>query len=159
VPLFDSGFRNGDAVPGPTDEAGPGTAEQAERRGSGTPAQAVGAAVGRLRVALAAEVAGRANHDGRSLPDPDDRLLKACVTTLLGGDFDADVIALFDTLLRHPNYHVPWDLLKNPPADERLIPGMFSVVDRTWAWQAETAGTWLEQFAGTPAYEAARTQN
>ena len=110
-------------------------------------------------VALAAEVAGRANHDGRSLPDPDDRLLKACVTTLLGGDFDADVIALFDTLLRHPNYHVPWDLLKNPPADERLIPGMFSVVDRAWAWQAETAGTWLEQFAGTPAYEAARTQN
>jgi hypothetical protein len=69
---------------------------------------------------------------------------------------DADVIALFDRMLRHSNYHVKWELLQNPPRDERLIGGMFQVLAEKWGWQEKTANEWLARFQGTPAYEAER---
>jgi hypothetical protein len=41
-------------------------------------------------------------------------------------------------MLRHSNFHVKWELLQEPPEDERLLPGMFLPGQR-WGWQEKTA--------------------
>jgi hypothetical protein len=69
---------------------------------------------------------------------------------------DDQVIALFDRMLRHPSYHVKWELLQDPPLDERLIAGMFHVLGERWGWQEETAKAWLKKFRGTALYELER---
>jgi hypothetical protein len=51
---------------------------------------------------------------------------------------------------------VKWELLQEPPRDERLLGGMFQVLGEKWGWQEKTAKQWLAQFQGTPAYEAER---
>jgi hypothetical protein len=102
------------------------------------------------------EVISRARPGGENLLDPDTRTLEAAVAVLRTGPFDDAVIALFDRMLRHSNYHVKWELLQKPPRDERLIAGMFHVLGEKWGWQAKTAKKWLARFRGTPAYEAGR---
>ena len=102
------------------------------------------------------DVISRARQGGESLLDPDTRVLEAAVPILRAGPLDPDVIALFDRMLRHPSYHVKWELLQNPPEDERLIGGMFHVLGERWGWQEKTAQRWLEAFQGTPAYDAER---
>ena len=76
------------------------------------------------------------------------------MTVLRAEPLDDDVIALFDRMLRHSNYHVKWELLLEPPRDERLIGGMFHVLGEKWGWQEKAAKKWLARFRGTPAYEA-----
>jgi hypothetical protein len=100
-------------------------------------------------------VIDRARDGGRNLLDPDSHLLEAAVAALRD-ELDDETIALFDRMLRHSNYHVKWELLQDPPVDDRLIGGMFHVVAEKWGWQEKTAKEWLRQFAGTPAYEEAR---
>jgi hypothetical protein len=102
------------------------------------------------------DVISRARAGGENLLDPDIRILEAAVPLLCDQPLDDDVVALFDRMLRHSNYHVKWELLQNPPHDERLIGGMFQVVSEKWGWQEKTAKSWLEAFAGTAAYEAER---
>jgi hypothetical protein len=51
---------------------------------------------------------------------------------------------------------VKWALVERVPADPRLLPGMFFVVEQGWDWQAKAARVWLSQFAGTAAFEQAR---
>lgn len=105
--------------------------------------------------ALVETVITRAPAAG-TLDGPDDELLNLCVRTLRGWPLDEDAITAFDAILRHPNSQVPRSLLTDPPADERLIAAMFAVADRGRGRQADMARQWLRQFAGTPAYEAAR---
>ena len=61
-----------------------------------------------------------------------------------------DMVALFDRMLRHSNYHVKWELLQEPPDDDRLIGGMFHVLAERWGWQERTAQEWLAQVGGAP---------
>jgi len=102
------------------------------------------------------DVISRARQGGENLLDPDTRVLEAAVPILRERPLDGDVIALFDRMLHHSNYHVKWELLQNPPHDERLIGGMFQVLAEKWGWQEKTAAEWLERFRGTAAYEAER---
>jgi hypothetical protein len=101
------------------------------------------------------EVISRARHGEQNLLDPDTRTLEAAVP-FLRRHLDDQVIALFDRMLRHPSYHVKWELLQEPPLDERLIAGMFHVLGERWAWQEETAKGWLANFRGTALYELER---
>ena len=101
------------------------------------------------------DVIERAPEGSRNLLDPDTHILEAAVHALRD-ELDDATIGLFDRMLRHSNYHVKWELLQDPPPDDRLIPGMFFVVGQRWGWQEKTAKEWLRQFAGTPAYEEAR---
>ena len=91
----------------------------------------------------------RARQGGANLLDPDTRILEAAVPVLRAGSSTTDVIALFDRMLRHSNYHVKWELLQAPPRDERLIGGMFHVLGERWGWQEKTAKEWLAHFQGT----------
>ena len=59
-------------------------------------------------------------------------------------------------MLRHPNYHVKWELMQDVPVDDRLIGGMFHVVGERWGWQEHVAKEWLTNFQGTPEYEVER---
>jgi hypothetical protein len=59
-------------------------------------------------------------------------------------------------MLRHSNFHVKWELLQAPPADPRLIGGMFHVLGERWGWQEKAAKEWLGHYQGTAAYEAER---
>lgn len=102
------------------------------------------------------DVMDRARSGGANLLDPDTRLLEHAVPWLLGGALDDDTIALFDRMLRHSNHHVKWELLQEPPDDERLLGGMFHVLAERWGWQENTARAWLRQFEGSDAYEVAR---
>lgn len=102
------------------------------------------------------DVISRARQGGANLLDPDTRILEAAVAVLREGELDADVIVLFDRMLRHSNFHVKWELLHAPPADARLIGGMFHVLGERWGWQEKAAKEWLAQFQGTAAYEAER---
>jgi hypothetical protein len=104
------------------------------------------------------EAITRARHGSANLLDPDTRLLEAAVEVLRGDPLDAEVVALFDRMLRHSNVHVKWELLKQPPEDERLIGGMFHVLGEKWGWQEKTARHWLARFQGTPTYEAERVR-
>ena len=101
------------------------------------------------------DVISRARQGGANLLDPDTRVLEIAVP-ILREHLDADVIALFDRMLRHSNFHVKWELLQAPPADERLIGGMFHVLGERWGWQEKAAKEWLGQFQGTPEYELER---
>lgn len=101
------------------------------------------------------DVISRARHGAQNLLDSDARVLEVAVP-FLRGDPDGQVIALFDRMLRHPNYHVKWELLNEPPLDERLITGMFHVLGEKWGWQETTAKEWLANFQGTPSYERER---
>lgn len=101
------------------------------------------------------DVISRARQGGANLLDPDTRLLEIAVP-ILREHLDSDVIALFDRMLRHSNFHVKWELLQAPPPDERLIGGMFHVLGERWGWQEKTAKEWLGQFQGTPEYELER---
>jgi hypothetical protein len=96
------------------------------------------------------DVISRARQGGANLLDPDTRILEAAVAVLREGELDADVIALFDRMLRHSNFHVKWELLQHPPADDRLIGGMSHVLGEHWGWQEKTAKEWLAQFQGPP---------
>ena len=78
---------------------------------------------------------GAARRGGANLLDPDIALLEAAVAALRTAPLDADVIALFDRMLRHSNFHVKWELLQDPPLDARLIGGMFHVLGEKWGWQ------------------------
>jgi hypothetical protein len=102
------------------------------------------------------DVISRARQGGANLLDPDTRILETAVPVLREGDLDADVIALFDRMLRHSNFHVKWELLQAPPADHRLIGGMFHVLGERWGWQEKTAKEWLANYHGTAAYDAER---
>ena len=62
------------------------------------------------------DVISRARQGGENLLDPDTRVLEAAVPVLRESPLDDDVIALFDRMLRHSNYHVKWELLQGPPA-------------------------------------------
>ncbi len=101
------------------------------------------------------EVISRARHGEQNLLDPDVRTLEAAVP-FLRRHLDDQVVALFDRMLRHPSYHVKWELLQDPPLDERLIAGMFHVLGERWDWQEETAREWLANFRGTALYELER---
>jgi hypothetical protein len=101
------------------------------------------------------DVVTRARHGAQNLLDPDTRTLEAGVL-FLRRHLSAQVIALFDRMLRHPNFHVKWELLQEPPIDERLIGGMFHVLGERWGWQEEAAKEWLKNFQGTPEYELER---
>jgi hypothetical protein len=101
------------------------------------------------------EVISRARHGEQNLLDPDVRTLEAAVP-FLRRHLDDQVVALFDRMLRHPSYHVKWELLQDPPLDERLMAGMFHVLGERWDWQEETARQWLANFRGTALYELER---
>jgi hypothetical protein len=101
------------------------------------------------------EVISRARHGEQNLLDPDARTLEAAVP-FLRRHLDDQVVALFDRMLRHPSYHVKWELLQYPPLDERLMAGMFHVLGERWDWQEETARQWLANFRGTALYELER---
>lgn len=101
------------------------------------------------------DVISRARHGAQNLLDFDARVLEAAVP-FLRKHLDDHVIALFDRMLRHPNYHVKWELLHEPPLDERLIAGMFHVLGEKWGWQETTAKEWLANFQGTPCYDRER---
>jgi hypothetical protein len=102
------------------------------------------------------DVISRARQGGANLLDPDTRILETAVPVLREGELDTDVIALFDRMLRHSNFHVKWELLQAAPADPRLIGGMFHVLGERWGWQEKTAKEWLACYQGTAAYEAER---
>jgi hypothetical protein len=57
------------------------------------------------------DVVGRARQGGENLLDPDTRTLEAAVAMLRDQAVDADITALFDRMLRHPNVHVKWELI------------------------------------------------
>ena len=101
------------------------------------------------------DVISRARQGGANLLDPDTRVLETALP-ILRDHIDEDVIALFDRMLRHSNFHVKWELLQAPPDDERLIGGMFHVLGERWGWQEKTAKDWLAHYQGTPAYELER---
>jgi len=119
---------------------------------------------GRRGLASARRVILRAAHDvlgavrpgAYNLLAPETSLLETAVQVLRAAPLDADTIALFDRMLRHPNFHVKWELLQDPPDDDRLIGGMFHVLGERWGWQEKVARQWLARRQGTPAYEAAR---
>ena len=106
--------------------------------------------------ALCDDVIARAHPGGGNLLDPDTRVLEAAVPWLRTRELDAATLALFERMLRHPNHHVKWELLQDPPDDERLLGGMLHVAAERWGWQEQTAKLWLSQFEGTPAFEEAR---
>ena len=101
----------------------------------------------------------RARPGGANLLDPDSAILSAAVAALRTGELHTDTIGLFDRMLRHSNHHVKWELLQDPPKDERLIGGMFHVLGEKWGWQEKTAKAWLAEFQGSPAYEAERRRD
>jgi hypothetical protein len=105
------------------------------------------------------DVISRARQGGENLLDPDTRVLEAAVPILRERPLDDDVIALFDRMLRHSNYHVKWELLQEPPRDERLLAGMFHVLGERWGWQEKTAKQWLADFQGSAAYEVERKRS
>jgi len=107
-------------------------------------------------IKAAHEAIERARDGGQNLLDPDTRILEAAVRALRVHSLDTPEIGLFDRMLRHTNYHVKWELLQEPPQDERLLPGMFFVLGQRWGWQEKTAREWLKSFQGTDAYEQAR---
>ena len=114
----------------------------------------------RAAVIAAADAAiARARPGGANLLDPDTAVLSAAVTALRVFALDLETISLFDRMLRHGNHHVKWELLQEPPKDERLIGGMFHVLGEKWGWQEKTAKAWLAEFQGTPAYEAERRRD
>jgi hypothetical protein len=90
---------------------------------------------------------------------PDARLLELAIVWLRGGAPDDDTIALLDRILRHSNPYVKWELLQDPPSDERLLGGMFHVLAEHWGWQEDTARDWLRRLEGTAAFEAARRRS
>lgn len=102
------------------------------------------------------DVISRARQGGEHLLDPDTRLLEVAVPILRDPPLDPDVVVLFDRMLRHPSYHVKWELLRDPPKDERLIGGMFCVLRERWGWQEKAARRWLVAFRGNALYEAER---
>jgi hypothetical protein len=104
------------------------------------------------------DVISRARQGGANLLDPDTRVLEAAMPLLREAPLDDATIALFDRMLRHSNFHVKWELLQAPPADERLIGGMFHVLGEKWGWQETTAKQWLAQFQGGAAYEYERAR-
>ncbi len=106
-------------------------------------------------LAVANVVIERARPHGELL-EPDSRLLEAAVIALRTGALDADTIALFDRMLRHANPQVKWELLQDPPDDDRLIGGMFVVLAAKWGWQHSTAVEWLTAREGSPAFEEER---
>ncbi|MBA3464985.1 MAG: HEAT repeat domain-containing protein [Deltaproteobacteria bacterium] len=117
-------------------------------------------AAARPAIIAAADAAiTRAREGGASLWNPDTAILSASVKALRAFALDADTISLFDRMLRHSNHHVKWELLQDPPEDERLIGGMFHVLGEKWGWQEKTAKSWLGQFQGSPAYEAERRRD
>ncbi len=101
------------------------------------------------------DVISRARQGGANLLDPDTRTLETALP-ILRENIDEDVIALFDRMLRHSNFHVKWELLQAPPDDERLIGGMFHVLGERWGWQEKTAKEWLAHYQGTATYELER---
>ncbi len=102
------------------------------------------------------DVVSRARQGAENLLVPDTRILEAAVPVLREQPLDADVIALFDRMLRHSNVHVKWELLEDAPRDERLLGGMFHVLGEKWGWQEKAARGWLAHFQGSPAYEEER---
>jgi len=106
-------------------------------------------------IRAANDVIDRAREGGANLLDPDTEVLEAAVAALRD-NLDHVTIRLFDRMLRHSNHHVKWELLQEPPRDERLLAGMFQVLAEKWGWQEQTAKAWLAQFAGSAAYEDAR---
>ncbi|CAN5909330.1 hypothetical protein BH11MYX3_BH11MYX3_14110 [soil metagenome] len=112
-------------------------------------------AAARAAVIHAADTAiTRARQGGANLLDPDTAILGAAVHTLRAFPLDIETIGLFDRMLRHSNHHVKWELLQDPPKDERLIGGMFHVLGEKWGWQETTAKAWLAELHDTPAFEA-----
>ena len=107
-------------------------------------------------VAACDDVITRARQGSANLMHPDTRVLETAVPALRTAPLDAEVVALFDRMLRHSNFHVKWELLQAPPKDERLIGSMFHVLGERWGWQEKAAKQWLAQFQGSPAYEAER---
>ena len=104
------------------------------------------------------DVIGNARQGGAKLLDPESRLLEAAIAALRTEALGADVIALFDRMLRHSNYHVKWEVLQDPPLDERLVGGMFHVLAEKWGWQEKTAKQWLARLQGSPEYELERAR-
>jgi hypothetical protein len=112
---------------------------------------------GRAAVRAAVQaIVDRAPPGDAGLLAPDMGLLELAIPWLREGELDDETIALFDQMLRHASRHVKWDLLEEPPADERLLGGMFYVLCERWDWHAEMARDWLRQREGTAAFEAAR---
>jgi hypothetical protein len=52
-------------------------------------------------------------------------------------------------LLAHPDRRVKDPVLRDPPPDPRLVPGMRHVRKEKWAWQAKAAAAWLAKYEGT----------
>ena len=109
-------------------------------------------------IKAAHDAIGNARQGNANLMEPDSRLLEVVVRVLRASPLDTHAISLFDRMLRHSNFHVKWELLQDPPHDERLIPGMFHVLGERWGWQEKAARQWLSRFQGTPTYEAERVR-
>lgn len=101
------------------------------------------------------DVMRRAHPERDNLLLPDVRILDRAIAWLAEGDLDAATIELFDRLLRHTNGELKRELLKDTPADPRLLGAMFFVLCQRWNWHEDAARDWLRGFEGTPAFDAA----
>ncbi|MBA3539596.1 MAG: hypothetical protein H0T79_08190, partial [Deltaproteobacteria bacterium] len=89
-------------------------------------------------IQLADQTLARTKAGECDLLDADTRILESSVKALRAHLSNA-TISLFDRMLRHPNHHVKWELLQDPPRDPRLLGGMFHVLGEKWGWQEKTA--------------------
>ena len=94
--------------------------------------------------------AAAARVTGPKVPHDDERLLTEGVRALLRLPAAPSTHALFNRLLLHPHREVKDPVLRQPPDDLVLEPGMRQVVAEKWGWQKSTAKAWLEARGLTP---------
>lgn len=94
--------------------------------------------------------AAAARVTGPKVPHDDERLLTEGVRALLRLPAAPSTHALFNRLLLHPHREVKDPVLRQPPDDLVLEPGMRQVVAEKWGWQESTAKAWLEARGLTP---------
>jgi hypothetical protein len=96
-----------------------------------------------VRAALEAAAAAVAARTTTEMSHDDDRLLTECVRALFRLAPAPSTIAQCNTLLLHNNRDVKDPVLRAPPADVALAPGMRQVLAENWGWQESTAREWL----------------
>lgn len=62
------------------------------------------------------------------------------------GPLQEESAAVLLACLQHSNRYVKDPVLREPPQDERLLPGMLQVVEENYGWQAKTAQAWLKTY-------------